>query len=201
MSIEQASITAPVILHMGPALTRLTEDEFFELCQRNRDLRIERTRDGDLIIMPPTGGTTGRRNLAVLTQLGTWCEEDGTGIAFDSSTGFRLPKGGERSPDASWVRAERWDALSENERENFPPLAPDFVVELRSRTDRLEDLHEKMIEYLDNGVRLGWLIDPPSRAVWVYRPGVGVEKLDNPSVVSGDPELPGFELRLEPIWR
>ncbi|MCO6455312.1 MAG: Uma2 family endonuclease [Pirellulaceae bacterium] len=162
---------------------------------------MERTPAGDLIIMPPTGGMTGRRNLALTTQLGVWCERDGTGVAFDSSTGFRLPRGGERSPDASWVRTERWNALTPQQQEAFPPLAPDFVAELRSPTDRLADLQEKLREYIASGVRLGWLIDPQSRMVWIYRPGREVEEFSNPMVISAAPELPGFELRLEPIWQ
>ena len=202
MSMDQATaLTPPIVLHLGPVLTRLSDSEFFELCQLNREWRIERTAIGDLIIRPPTGGNTGRRNLSLSAQLSTWSEADGTGVGFDSSTGFRLPNGAERSPDASWVRNERWDALEESEREQFPPLAPDFVAELRSRTDSLDSLQEKMTEYVDHGVRLGWLIDPYSYTVWVYRPGAPVEKLDSPTTVSADPELPGFVLRLEPIWR
>lgn len=201
MSSEQTAISTPIVVHMGPTLGRLSDREFFEFCQLNRDLRMERTPAGDLIIMPPTGGTTGRRNLALAMQLGVWSQRDGTGVAFDSSTGFRLPRGGERSPDASWVGKPRWNALTQQQRDAFPPLAPDFVVELRSPTDRLADLQDKMREYIDNGVRLGWLIDPLTRTVWVYRPGREVEELSDPIVISAAPELPGFELRLEPVWQ
>jgi Uma2 family endonuclease len=191
---------AAVIVHLGPVLRRMSADEFFELCQLNRDLRLERTKEGDLVIMPPVGGQGGRRNFVLTGQFSAWVEADGTGIGFDSSTGFTLPNGACRSPDLAWVRRARWEGLSENERERFPPLCPDFVVELRSRTDRLETLHAKMEEYLANGAQLGWLIDPLSRTVWVYRPGVPVERLDDPATVSGGPLLPGFVLDTARIW-
>jgi Uma2 family endonuclease len=192
MSTEQTSLPSPLV--------RFSDEEFFQFCQRHRDLRIERTSTGDLIVVPPTGGRTGRRNFLLVAQLAAWCDTDGTGVAFDSSTGFRLPLGGERSPDASWVRRDRWDALTDEEREQFPPLAPDFVVELRSKSDNLESLKEKMDEYMRNGVRLGWLIDPYGRTVWVYRPDNPVETLDTPVRLSGDPELPGFDLTLDALW-
>jgi Uma2 family endonuclease len=200
MRDEIESLTSPLVLHLGEGLVRLSDDEFYRFCQLHRDLRFERTRDGDLIVMPPTGGKTGRRNTSLTAQLATWSELDGSGVAFDSSTGFRLPLGGDRSPDASWVRRGRWEALTSEEREQFPPLAPDFVVELRSKSDSVDDLKVKMREYVRNGVRLGWLIDPYSRTVWVYRPKRRVERLDAPSTLSGDPELLGFELRLDQIW-
>jgi Uma2 family endonuclease len=201
MSMDTAGIAEPIVLHMGPTLSRLSDDEFYEFCQLNRDLRIERTSDGDLIIMPPTGGKTGRRNVSVTTQLEVWSESNGLGVVFDSSTGFRLPNGAKRSPDSSWVLMSRWDGLSETEQERFPPLAPDFVVELRSKADVLDELKTKMDEYIENGVRLGWLIDPSTRKVWIYRPDVPTQELDSPDTLTGDPVLPGFVLKLDAIWR
>ena len=193
-------LSPPIVLHFGPVLSRLSDLEFSEFCRVNPDWRIEQTQDGDLVIMPPTGGETGRRSLNLGAQLHIWSGREGTGVSFDSSTLFRLPSGAKRSPDASWVRRQRWEALSEEEREQFPPLAPDFVVELRSKTDSIEDLRAKMREYIQNGSQLGWLIDPYARRVEVYRPGHEPLILDNPPTLSADPELPGFVLDLEPIW-
>lgn len=176
------------------------DDELFELCEVNRDLRIERTADGEILIMPPTGGETGRRNAALTVQLGRWCELDGSGVSFDSSTGFILPSGAERSPDAAWVTLARWRALSAEARAKFPPICPDFVMELRSRSDDLARLLAKMEEYRASGARLGWLIDPVERRVHVYRPHAEVETLDAPVTLAGDPELRGFVLNLSRIW-
>ncbi len=180
---------------------RMSESEFFDVCQRNPDWHLERTHSGDLLIMPPTGGETGRLNFALIGAFSRWVEEDGTGIGFDSSTGFALPNGARRSPDLAWVRKGRWQLLNASEREEFPPLCPDFVVELRSRTDHLQTLQEKMGEYVENGAQLGWLIDPYGKAVYVYRPDVEVEMLDAPESISGEPELPGFSLDLAAFWR
>jgi Uma2 family endonuclease len=199
-SASSTGWTGPPIVISGAAEARASRSEFYQFCLANPQLRIERTADGDLHIMPPTGGETGRRNHSIAKQLGNWCDRDGTGIAFDSSTGFWLPNGAERAPVAAWVRLERWHALSEKEREEFPPLAPDFVAELRSKSERLPHLRAKMIEYVDNGVRLAWLIDPETRQVEVYRPGQSPVVLDNPTAVIGDPELPGFVLDLSAIW-
>jgi Uma2 family endonuclease len=174
----------------------LDDDELLELCAMNRDLRIERTKEGELIIMSPTGGETGRRNFALIGQLAAWVARDGGGIGFDSSTGFILPNGAERVPDAAWVRRERWDALTPEQRRKFVPLCPDFVVELRSSSDDLAELQAKMEEYLSCGARLGWLIDADARRVLVYRPGRAVEALDDAATVAGDPELPGLVLNL-----
>ena len=190
----------PLILHLSPTLRRMSGHEFFEFCQLNREWRIERTREGDLLIMPPTGGRTGKRNFALTAQFGAWVEADGSGIGFDSSTGFILPNGAKRSPDLAWVRRSRWDALSAEEKEEFPPLCPDFVVELRSRSDSLKTLQEKMQEYVDNGALLGWLIDAKERKVYVYQPPAAVCCLDDPETLSGDPVLPGFVLDLRKIW-
>ena len=179
---------------------RLTAEQFARLCQENPDLRLELTAHQELVIMPPTGSKTGWRNNEISYALTAWVKTDGGGIAFDSSTMFTLPNGASRSPDASWVRRERWDALTEDQQEGFAPLCPDFVVELRSRTDRLADLHDKMQEYVDNGARLGWLIDPIDKRVYVYRPGQPVESLDDPATLSGDPILPGFVLSVRELW-
>src|SRR6266849_8478746 len=172
--------------------TKLTAEQFVRLCQENSDLRIELTAQGELVIMPPTGLESGRRNTKLTQRLANWAETDGTGIVCDSSTLFTLPNGAKRSPDASWVRQERWDALPAKERAGFGLLCPDFVVELRSPTDRLADLQEKMQEYLDDGARLGWLIDPLEKRVYVYRLDQPVEVLDDPSTLSFDSVLLGL---------
>ena len=182
------------------AAVPLSDDELYEICQLNRDLRIERTSDGEIIIMPPTGGETGRRNSVLITQLGLWCEQDGSGVSFDSSTGFVLPNGAERSPDAAWISRERWDALTPEQREKFPPICPDFVAELRSRTDNIAELRAKMAEYRQCGARLGWLIDPIEQRVRVYRPDQAVQEIERPATVSGEPVLPGFALDMSRIW-
>jgi Uma2 family endonuclease len=189
----------PLVLRLRPVLD-LSEDQFFRLCQLNRDLRIERNAAGELLIMSPTGGGTGRRNLRVSVRLGSWAERDGTGDAFDSSTGFRLPNGAVRSPDAAWMTHSRLAEIPPEEIEKFIPACPDFVLELRSPGDNLRDVQGKMREYIQNGARLGWLLDPAARRVYVYRPGAPVERLDGPTTVSGDPILPGFVLDLREIW-
>ncbi len=191
----------PLVLHLGHIIKQMSDDDFFEFCQKHPDLRIERTSEGDLIIMPPTGGETGHSNFKLTALLGNWVETDGTGVGFASSTIFRLPNGAARSPDAAWVKRSRWEALSQEERKKFPPLCPDFVVELRSDTDRLSVLQDKMQEYIESGAQLGWLIDPLEKKVWIYRPEAAVACLENPATVSGDPVLPGFVLPLDKIWR
>lgn len=191
--------TQPMVVRMHPVVN-LTDDQFFEFCQINRDLRIERTATGELLIMSPTGSETGGSNFRLNQQLANWADVDGTGMGFDSSTGFTLPNGATVSPDMSWVKLEQWNALSKKQRTKFAPLSPDFVVELRSESDSLKELQKKMQQYMDNGVRLGWLIDRKRRRVYIYRPGVAVQQLDNPETVSGDPELPGFVLKLGQIW-
>jgi Uma2 family endonuclease len=178
----------------------LTDEQFLRLCQENPEMRLELNARGELVIMPPTGSKTGLRNSALNYALVAWSKTEGTGLAFDSSTLFALPNGARRSPDASWIRRERWNALTEDQQEGPAPLCPDFVVELRSRTDRLTTLHEKMQEYLANGARLGWLIDPSAKRVSVYRPGQPVETLDNPATVSGEPVLSGFTLNVQELW-
>lgn len=190
----------PLILHLGPVLQKMSDSEFFEFCQLNKDWRFERTSEGDLIIMPPTGGETGRRSFILTGLFNAWVEKDGTGIGFDSSTGFALQNRAKRSPDLAWVKRSRWEKLKDEEKEEFPPLCPDFVVELRSRSDRLDTLQSKMQEYIDNGAQLGWLIDPLEKKVYVYRPSEEVVCLENPETISGDPVLPGFVLDLSRIW-
>jgi Uma2 family endonuclease len=191
---------APLVLPFQPILKKLSDDEFFEFCLANDPLRIERTAEEDIIIMPPTGGKTGIRNAKLIGRFAVWTEADGTGQAFDSSTEFALPNGAMRSPDLAWVRNERWQALTDEEQEKFPPLCPDFVVELCSRTDSLRLLQKKMQEYVDNGAQLGWLIDPLKRKVHVYRPGAAVEILDDPQTISGEPLLQGLTLDVAAIW-
>lgn len=189
----------PVVIRLQPVFD-VTEDKFFEFCQLNAEWRIERTAQGEVLIMPPTGGETGSRDAEVITQLRTWARQDGNGVAFGSSTGFDLPNGATRSPDASWVERSRLEMLTTEQKKKFLPLCPDFVIELRSPSDRLDDLKEKMQEYIDNGARLGWLLDPISRRVYVYLPGSPVECLDNPQNISADPVLPGFKLDLARAW-
>ena len=190
----------PLVLHFELLLRRMTAHDFFEFCRINRDLNLELTSEGDLIVRPSAGGIKGIRNATLNMRIGIWAEMNGTGCVFDSSTGFNLPNGAMRSPDSAWVRNERWDALTEDERERFPPLCPDFVVELRSRTDTLKNLRQKMEEYIANGAQLGWLIDPLERKVYVYRPSATVEEFDNPRTISGEPLLGGLELDLQEIW-
>ena len=179
---------------------KLTDEQFFQLCQDNRDLRFERNANGNLIIMSPAGGKTGNRNGRLNQQLFNWTDADGTGIAFDSSTGFKLPNGADRSPDAAWVRLERWDTLTDEQQERFVPLCPDFVVELLSPSDSLTVAQDKMQEYLENGILLGWLINRKTRRVEIYRQWEEVEVQENPTTLSGEEVLPGFILNLEPIW-
>jgi Uma2 family endonuclease len=190
---------SPLILRMRPAI-EMTDALFAEFCQINSDLRIELTAQGELVIMSPAFADTGNRNFNLAVQLGIWIERDGTGIGFDSSAGFTLPNGAKRSPDAAWIQLSRWNALSEVEKASFAPICPDFVVELKSATDRLRDLQVKMQEYIDNGALLGWLIDRQRRQAHIYRPEQSVEILDYPDTLSGESILPGFILRLDKIW-
>ena len=189
------------VMDFSPLTTKVSDEQFTELCRRNPDLRIELTSEGDLIIMPPTGGKTGARNFYLTGKFSVWVEKDATGRGFDSSTEFTLPNGAKRSPDVSWVRLERWNALLDEEQEEFPPLCPDFVIELRSRSDRLKELQQKMEEYMANGAELGWLIDPFDKKIYVYRPRITVEVLDNPKEISGEPLLKGFVLDVQSLWK
>ncbi|NJO73511.1 MAG: Uma2 family endonuclease [Leptolyngbyaceae cyanobacterium RM1_406_9] len=183
-----------------PAIASMSHEQFYEFCQANRDLRIERTADGEVIIMPPAFSDTGNRNVKISQQLANWADQDGRGESFDSSAGFTLPNGATRSPDASWIRLERWNALSNQQKASFAPICPDFVIELRSASDSLTTLQAKMQEYIDNGALLGWLIDRRQQKVHLYRPSQLPEILENPEAVSGDPELPGFVLQMQKIW-
>ena len=187
-----------VILNFLPDLW--TDEQFLAFCRANPELRIERTAQGRLIIMPPAGTETGGRNADFTTDLTIWNRKTKLGKVFDSSAGFTLPDGAERSPDVSWIERSRWEALTTAERERFAPLCPDFVAELRSKTDRLSELQEKMREYIANGARLGWLLDPKNRAVEIYRPNQPVEVLQDPSSLSGEDVLPGFVLDLMEIF-
>jgi Uma2 family endonuclease len=186
-----------LILNLSPTI-ELTDEQFFQLCQNNRNLRLERTAEGELIIMPPTGWESGNRNSRLTQRLGNWADADGTGLAFDSSTGFKLPNGANRSPDASWVSRQRLEALNPDP-DRFLPIAPDFAVELRSASDSLRTVQQKMQEYIDNGVRLGWLIDPQNQQVEIYRQGKEIEVLRLPINLSGEDVLPGFILNLAQI--
>ena len=188
-------------LHSPRELTlELTDEQFFQLCIDNRDLRFERTASGGLIIMPPTGSETGNFNIDLSCQLQSWSRQNKhLGLAFDSSTGFKLPDGTDISPDAAWIRRDRWDALTAEEKKKFAPICPDFVVELRSTTDSLETLRAKMKVYVKNGARLGWLLDRKNRKVEISRQGSDVEILDSPATLSGKDVLPGFVLDLSDI--
>lgn len=193
-------LSSPIVLQMPPEL-QMTDEQFFEFCQINRDLRIERNQLGEISIMPPTGSETGNREVNIIGQLWAWSEQDGTGITFSSSAGFKLSTGAQRSPDASWMKLERWNTLLPEQQQKFAPICPDFVIELRSPTDNLKPLQEKMAEYMaEPGVQLGLLIDRKNRKVYIYRPGMAEECLDNPTTVSCDPVLLGFNLDLSKVW-
>lgn len=181
-------------------IPRLTVEEFWEICQANRDLRLERAATGELIVMSPTTPWTGRQNGDLYGQLWLWNRQTQLGITFDSSTGFTLANGAVRSPDASWVSRARWDALSLSEQRRLSRLCPEFVIELCSLHDSLEDLRPKMQEYIENGIVLGWLVDPKTKQVEVYRPGQAVKRLNSPTQLSGENILPGFVLDLETVW-
>ena len=198
------TLTPPASLAVNLRALELSEAQFERVAADNPELRLELTAEGELIVMPPTGGRTGHRNLRIGYRLQGWSENPGDGIdgglAFDSSTCFTLPNGAKRSPDAAWVTSERWAALSEREQESFPPLCPDFVLELRSPTDSLKVLEAKLGEYITGGARLGWLLDPQTRRVHIYRPGQAAEVLENPDVVNGEDVLQGFELKVLEVW-
>lgn len=193
------SETTPLTVSF-PAIAPMSRDEFYAFCQANRDLRIERTATGEVIVMPPAFSDTGNRNFNLAAYLWVWSEQDGTGLGFDSSAGFTLPNGAMRSPDTSWMRKEKWEALSAEEQASFAPVCPDFVIELRSKSDTLKSLKAKMEEYLENGVLLGWLIDRKNRTVHIYRPNQELIILENPVMISADPELFGFKLSMAKIW-
>ena len=198
--VERATdTTLPIVLRLSPVI-EMTEDEFLAFCEINHEARIERTAEGELEIMPPAGMYTGSKELDIAAQLRYWARRDGSGIAFGSSAGFTLPNGAVRAPDASWIPKSRLAELTTEDKSGFGHICPDFVVELRSRSDRLSVLRSKMDEYIENGARLGWLLDPLDGRVYVYRPNSEVEILENPESVSADPELAGFTLELADIW-
>ena len=182
------------------SVVKISDEQFYQLCVHNPETKFERNTNGEIIIMPPTGGETGKRNSGLIVQLGVWNLQTKLGEVFDSSTGYKLPLGANRSPDVSWIEKTRWDSLTAKEREKFIPLAPDFVVELMSPTDYLINTQAKMTEYLDNGVKLGWLLNPKAKQVEIYRLDREVELLDNPRSLSGEDILPGFVLDLADVF-
>lgn len=186
-------------IKLQPALD-MTDDQFYQLCITNPDLRFERNAQGDLLIMSPTGGETGNRNVELATEFVLWNRQHRLGIVFDSSTGFKLPGGGDRSPDVAWVEQSRWDALTPEQRQKFPPIAPDVVLELLSLSDRLSMVQAKMQEYMISGVRLGWLINPQARQVEIYRQGQAPEVVTHPTHLFGETVLPSFELNMALVW-
>jgi len=191
--------SAPLMIDF-PWIMPMTEEQFYQFCLANRDLRIERSASGEVIVMPPAFSDTGNRNFNIAVQLGSWAERNGAGLGFDSSSGFTLPNGATRSPDAAWIKLERWNALAEKQKASFAPICPDFVIELRSSSDTLVSLQDKMKEYIANGTILGWLIDRKNRKVYIYRPNRKLEILNAPETISGAPELPGFQLVMAKIW-
>jgi Uma2 family endonuclease len=201
---EPMQLTIPIpecqdAVRFPPGILNWSEEEFLHFCHANRDLRIERSSNGEIIVMSPAGGYASFQNLKVASQLDAWATRDGSGVAFDSSAGFRLPNGAMRSPDAAWVQQARLAKLSRRQKEQFIPLCPDFVIEVASPSDDVSSLREKMREYVECGLRLGWLILPATTQVEVYNSG-GVEVLNSPATVSADPVLPGFKLELASIW-
>ncbi|MCB0212302.1 MAG: Uma2 family endonuclease [Anaerolineae bacterium] len=191
--------TNAFILHMQPVIN-LTDDQLLEFCRINRDLQIERTAEGDLVIMSPVGAESSWRNSELTTQVHIWSKQDGTGIVFDSSGGFILPNGAMRAPDVAWVKRSRLAGFDAAQKKKFLPLCPDFVIELRSASDRLQDLQSKMEEYVANGLELGWLINPEQKQIYVYDASGQVTQLDDVDTLSGEPVLVGFTLNLKDIW-
>ncbi|MBD1822335.1 Uma2 family endonuclease [Cyanobacteria bacterium FACHB-DQ100] len=178
----------------------LTDEQFYQLCRANPDVKFERDATGKILIMSPSGGTTGNRNFEIAAEFGIWNRQAQLGVCFDSSTGFKLPNGATRAPDVAWIERSRWDALTPEQQEKFPPIAPDFVLELMFPSDTLEETQAKLREYIENGVRLGWLIDRKTRRVEIYRSDQSVEVLDNPTSLEGENVLPGFVLNLAIVW-
>jgi Uma2 family endonuclease len=187
-------------LNFGRVLKRMSDEQFYEFCQNNPELRIEMTRKGEIIVTSPTFSETGGKNFNLIAEFAIWARQDGTGKGFDSSTGFILPNGAIRSPDLSWIKLEKWNSLTAKQREKFAHICPDFVVELRSESDSLKKLQSKMTEYIENGASLGWLLDVKNKKVYVYRPNAETEILTNPNEISGEPTLKGFTLNLKEIW-
>jgi Uma2 family endonuclease len=198
--IQSAMMPLLIDLSAVLPLPKMSDTQFYEFCRTNPELRIERKANGEVLVMSPAFADTGNRNFRIVQPVGNWADQDGTGDVFDSSAGFTLLNGAIRSPDAAWVLKERWDALSADQKASFAPIVPDFVVELRSACDALTSLQEKMVEYIDNGVRLGGVIDRKNRTVYCYRANADVEILENPEAVSCEPELSGFRLQMAKIW-
>ena len=199
LTSEALSTLPGMVVHLGPLRSRLTDEEFEKFCAQNPELRREMTSEGVMIIMLPVTPEGSSRNFKLTGRFAVWAEADARGVGFESSAGFTLPNGAKRSPDVSWMRKERWDALTPAQRNEFTHICPDFVVELRSKTDRLRTLQNKMKEYMSNGGQLGWLIDPIRHQVHVYHSDSSVEILDHPQVISGEPLLQGLVLRLDGI--
>ncbi len=195
---DPATLPSPLALDFRAI--NMTDEQFVQFCADNGELRFELTADNELIVLAPEGMSTSSRSALLLAQLVTWASQDRTGLSFGSSGGFTLPNGAVRSPDACWILRERWNALSDPEKDKFSHIVPEFVLELRSPSDRLADAQRKMVEYVENGVLLGWLIDPLTRSVYVYRPGQAAVRLEEPRTLSGEPVLRGFDLDLEGIW-
>ena len=197
---EQATdATLPIVLRLSPVI-EMTADQFLAFCEMNDAVRIERTAEGELELMPPVHIDTGSKELDIAAQLRNWARRDTNGVAFGPSAGFTLPNGAIRSPDASWIPRSRLAELTTEDKRGFGHICPDFVIELRSQSDSLSVLRTKMEEYIESGARLGWLIDPQNKHVYVYRPNSEVEILENSDTVSADPELEGFTLELEEVW-
>ncbi len=192
---------SPILQQSSSAHPVLTEDQFERLCAANPEIKLERTSTGELVIMSPTGGETGKDNAEIAADFVIWNRRTKLGVVFDSSTCFRLPHGGDRSPDVAWVEQSRWDALTLEQKRRFPPLCPDFVLELLAPSDNLSPIQAKMQEYLNNGLRLGWLLNPQDQQVEIYRPEQAVEILQAPETLSGEPILPGFTLNLDWFWK
>jgi Uma2 family endonuclease len=191
---------SPLLQQPSCAHPLLTDDQFEQLCVANPETKLERTPTGELVIMAPTGGETGMNNATLIARFVVWNEQTNLGKVFDSSTCFRLPNGGDRSPDVAWVEQSRWDALTPEQKRRFPPLCPDFVLELLSPSDNLRPIQAKLQEYLDSGLRLGWLLNPQDQQVEIYRPSQAVEVLQTPVTLSGETVLPGFILNLDWFW-
>lgn len=199
--MTETNLSSVFTVNIPTTLTlQVSHEQFVELALANRDLQLERTATGELIVMPPTGSETGNKNFDISGQIWLWNRQSKLGVAFDSSSGFHLPNGADRSPDAAWIRRERWDALTQEQQETFAPICPDFVLELRSKNDNMEPLRAKMREYLENGASLGWLIDRKNQKVEIYRQNRDVEVLDHPLSLSGEDVLPGFVLDLTEVW-
>jgi Uma2 family endonuclease len=188
-----------IILNLSP-FVELSDDQFYQLCRNHRELQFERTAQGELVIVAPVGGEGGEREAELISDLVFWNRRTGLGKVFSSSTCFKLPNGANRSPDAAWVALERWNQLTIEQQKKFPPLCPNFVIELRSETDALEPLQKKMQEYISNGLRLGWLIDPQNRQVEVYRANLEKQVLESPQQLDGEAVLPGFIFNLATLW-